>query len=258
MTWRTVLEYVHRRVSEIAMSSWLHRAIIITALLVHATSCTALSHSRKFFPGYQSRRRAIIKTAVVAAASTVGTVQPAAALTPSRTDGYAVQRPDREWQYLLSGQQYFILREGGTEPPNSSPLVKEKRKGVFKCAACPTALFEANQKFDSGTGWPSYASPLEGVQNMEQDNMMGKLTTIALGSEVRCATCGGHLGDVFGDGYLFPGTPAFLTGKRYCIDGAALIFEPSDGGPVVKGEGEVRAPELPSWLQPPPVGRPVG
>ena len=81
---------------------------------------------------------------------------------------------------------------------------------------------------------------------------------LLLGVEVRCGTCGGHLGDVFADGLLFPGTPAALTGKRYCIDGAALVFQPADGGDAVKGEGEVAAPELPSWLQPPPVGKPVG
>jgi hypothetical protein len=87
------------------------------------------------------------------------------------------------------------------------------------------------------------------------------LTAFA-GAEVRCASCGGHLGDVFLDGFLFPNTPAASTGMRYCIDGAALVFEPSDGS----GDGrvwgdsplpEAPAPPLPSWLQPPPIRRPV-
>ena len=79
------------------------------------------------------------------------------------------------------------------------------------------------------------------------------VTTVA-GTEVRCARCGGHLGDVFNDGFLFPGTPAFASGKRYCIDGAALTFSPADGSEVVIGEAPSRGvtePELPSWLQPP-------
>ena len=68
-----------------------------------------------------------------------------------------MQRSDREWAYVLSGQQYFILRKGGTEQPNTSPLYKEKRKGTFGCAACTAALFSSEAKFESGTGWPSFA-----------------------------------------------------------------------------------------------------
>ena len=75
--------------------------------------------------------------------------------------------------------------------------------------------------------------------------------------QVRCASCGGHLGDVFADGVLFQGTPAAVSGKRYCIDGAALVFVPQDGSEQVVGEGAVKQPELPSWLQPPPVGKKV-
>jgi peptide-methionine (R)-S-oxide reductase len=121
---------------------------------------------------------------------------------------------------MLSGQQYFILRRGGTEVPNSSPLVKEKRTGTFCCAGCDAPLFESAQKFESGTGWPSFAEPLPAVETMSGNVLQQAL----LGTEVRCGICGGHLGDVFADGFLFPGTPAALTGKRYCIDGAALFF----------------------------------
>lgn len=155
----------------------------------------------------------------------------------------------------LTPQQYFILRSGGTERQNSSPLVGEKRAGAFRCAGCRTKLFDAADKFESGTGWPSFGFADEATVEVEAVNPAAALL---LGAEVRCGTCGGHLGDLFLDGKLFQGTPAARSGKRYCIDGAALVFEPADGAPLVIGE-ELRAPgtspqgELPSWLQPPGV-----
>ena len=88
------------------------------------------------------------------------------------------------------------------------------------------------------------------------------LQLVALGAECRCAGCGGHLGDVFGDGFLFPGTMAFVTGKRYCIDGTSLAFAPKGGGARVSGEAKlakrVQDVELPSWMQPPAVGGAAG
>ena len=189
-------------------------------------------------------RRAALSAAAVSAL-------PTAALAKSRAEGYPIQRSDREWSYVLSGQQYYILRNGGTEQPNTSPLVKEKRQGKFDCAGCNTPLFDSSQKFESGTGWPSFAAPLEGVEVQQANPLVGAL----LGIEVRCGSCGGHLGDVFADGLLFPGAPAALSGKRYCIDGAALAFKPADGSEVVLGEAvKQKEPELPSWLQPPKVG----
>ena len=200
---------------------------------------------------YRPTPRPTRRTFVASAASATAAWNPAAALAAkSRDEGYSFQRPDREWSYTLSGQQYFILRQGGTEAPNSSPLVKEKRQGLFCCAGCDTPLFESKQKFESGTGWPSFAAPLAAVEVVDTNPLKQAL----LGVEVRCGTCGGHLGDVFADGLLFPGTPAALTGKRYCIDGAALVFKPADGSAAVLGEGKVKEPELPSWLQPPKVG----
>jgi peptide-methionine (R)-S-oxide reductase len=153
----------------------------------------------------------------------------------SRTQGYKVQKSDDEWQQQLSRMQYYILRDGGTERPGSSILESEKRAGTFVCAACETPLFESAQKFKSGTGWPSFAATVTNNVEVEDVNVVQKSLA---GAEVRCATCGGHLGDVFQDGFLFPGTPAFLTGKRYCIDGGALAFLPADGkaGDAVMGD----------------------
>ena len=191
--------------------------------------------------------------AVLAGASAASLFPAAPAFAAkSRTEGYEVQRTDREWQYALSGQQYYILREGGTEPPNSSPLYKEKRSGTFYCAACESALFTSTAKFESGTGWPSFATPLDAVEVANVNPVVAALA----GTEVRCGTCGGHLGDRFEDGFLFPGTAAFISGKRYCIDGAALVFKPSDGGELVLGEAPAaKPPTLPAWLQPPDVGQ---
>jgi len=195
------------------------------------------------------RRTALASAAAAAAASLL---PPGEAVAKDRVSGYPKQY---DWGTVLSSGQYFVLRQGGTEPPNSSPLVKEKRTGTFVCAGCQTPLFDSRQKFESGTGWPSFARGLEGVETV------GSLTAVLLGSELRCASCGGHLGDMFNDGRAFPGTPAAESGQRFCIDGAALTFLPSDGGDPTSGDGLTRRRyekptdvELPSWLQPPKVG----
>jgi len=176
--------------------------------------------------------------------------QPAyASNSKSRTDGYAIQKSEKEWEQQLSEMQHYILRRGGTESPGYSTLEGEKRSGIFSCAGCGTDLFESSQKFSSGTGWPSFARALPGVEvegvNPVQANLVG--------AELRCATCGGHLGDVFNDGFLFVGSPAFTSGKRYCIDGAALIFHPSGGEADVRGDTPKGKNELPSWLEPPKI-----
>ena len=168
----------------------------------------------------------------------------------SRTDGYAVQRSEREWAYVLSGEQYFILRQGGTEQPNTSPLYKERRAGTYACAGCSADLFSSEAKFNSGTGWPSFATALSAVETVKKNALLAAIG----GTEVRCSRCGGHLGDVFNDGALFVGTPAAESGKRFCIDGGALAFRPADGSEVVYGEAPAKAVELPSFLQPPKVG----
>ena len=154
--------------------------------------------------------------------------------TKSRTEGYAVQHTEREWAYILSGPQYNILRRGGTERQKSSILntYTSDNVGTYVCAGCQTPLFESTAKFNSRTGWPSFAKALEGVEEEDVDAFRATLA----GRELRCATCGGHLGDKFNDGWIYTGTLAFETGNRYCIDGAALIFKPADGGAEVYGD----------------------
>jgi peptide-methionine (R)-S-oxide reductase len=204
------------------------------------------------------RRRVWKKTAVQVASVAIGftalavLTRPAWAASRSRTSGYAVQKTETEWKSMLSPLQYNVLREGGTERPGFSILEKEKRPGTFKCAGCGTPLFITADKFNSGTGWPSFARGLSGVEVEDVDPITANLA----GAELRCKTCGGHLGDVFRDGFLFQGTEAAVTGQRFCIDGAALVFYPDDGvATPLRGDipARVKEPTLPSFLDPPKV-----
>jgi peptide-methionine (R)-S-oxide reductase len=127
-----------------------------------------------------------------------------------------VTRSEAEWRQSLSPEQYRILREHGTERAFSHPLNDEKREGVFRCAGCGEALFDSRSKFNSGTGWPSFAAPLSAAAVEEKaDNSWFMRRT-----EVLCASCGGHLGHVFNDGPK-------PTGLRYCMNGTALDFRPT-------------------------------
>ena len=125
---------------------------------------------------------------------------------------YSFSLSDAEWRQRLSPLAYQVLRKHATEHPFTSPLNKEHRAGIFKCAGCSQALFNAKTKFDSGTGWPSFWAPLPNATGTSRD-----FALVYPRIEVHCARCGGHLGHVFDDG-----PPP--TGKRYCMNGVALSF----------------------------------
>jgi peptide-methionine (R)-S-oxide reductase len=129
---------------------------------------------------------------------------------------FEVDLTEDDWRRRLTPEQFRVLREHGTERAGTSPLNREKRAGTFLCAGCGLPVFQTEEKFESGTGWPSFWRPLENAVATREDRSLFMTRT-----EVHCRRCGGHLGHVFEDG-----PPP--SGLRYCMNGVAMTFKPAD------------------------------
>ena len=137
---------------------------------------------------------------------------------------FPVALSEAEWRERLTEEQFRVLREEGTERAFTSPLNDVKQAGTFHCAGCDNALYSSEDKFDSGTGWPSFTQPIEedAVATSDDFKLFFQRT------EVHCADCGGHQGHIFEDG-------PEPTGLRHCINGVAMVFKPADGSDPVVG-----------------------
>ncbi len=155
----------------------------------------------------------LMSTTAVAATGMFGRSSAVAADPPTK-GAFPVTKTPEEWKKTLNKEQFYVLREHGTERAFSSPLDKISTAGVYKCAGCTAQLFESDTKFDSGTGWPSFWKPIDKAIGTTVDRKFFMTRT-----EVHFATCGGHLGHVFEDGPK-------PTGLRYCMNGVAMTFEP--------------------------------
>lgn len=151
-------------------------------------------------------------TGALIGAGTLGFLRP---IPAHATPRFEVEHTDPEWRRLLNPAQYEVLRQHGTERAGSSPLDHEGRAGTFACAGCDLPVYRSAEKFDSGTGWPSFTRPIEDAVRTSEDR--GWLTTR---TEIHCRRCGGHLGHLFDDGPK----PA---GLRYCMNGVAMTFAPN-------------------------------
>ncbi len=160
-----------------------------------------------------SRRSFSLVSLATAATSLLSSAGSVLAADPSSKE-FPVKKTPEEWKKALTPEQYYVLRDHGTERAFTSPLDKVYSAGDYHCAGCNSLLFKSDTKFNSGTGWPSFWQPVENGVGTTSDRSFFMVRT-----EVHCATCGGHLGHVFDDGPK-------PTGLRYCMNGVAMKFVP--------------------------------
>ena len=128
-----------------------------------------------------------------------------------------IVKTDAEWQQQLTQQQYYVLRQKGTDRPGDGGYTKHFEKGTYLCAACDAKLFESGSKYESHCGWPSFDDAIPGTIDFTKDTTLGMIRT-----EITCTNCDGHIGHIFDDG------PKETTGKRYCVNTSSLKFVKSE------------------------------
>lgn len=163
-----------------------------------------------------NRRKMLMSTIAAAGLGTTsGLAYFGAGIRKSWSDdkGFEIVKTEAEWKKILTPNQFAVLRKHATEKAGTSPLLKEARTGTYNCAGCDLPLYKSEDKYDSGTGWPSFTRSIENAIGTKEDN-----TLFVTRTEAHCRRCGGHLGHIFDDGPK-------PTGMRHCINGIALTFK---------------------------------
>ena len=146
----------------------------------------------------------------------IGLIISSQAQEKTKTSTLKIKKTEAQWQKELTSEQYYVLRNKGTERPFTGKYVNHFEKGVYVCAACNNLLFYSDAKFHSDCGWPSFDKAIKGSVTYVKDTSLGMIRT-----EVNCTRCGGHLGHVFDDG------PEETTGQRFCTNSVSVKFIPS-------------------------------